>query len=387
MMLISLHKFLTCEGRYVVTFIYHLNLLSHFEGGPHINFPHFLWMSLKKMARGVRSVSKKPETSLHHHGLIKLLVVHALKTQGGSWKQLLQQSFSQEKSKSVETQEAGTHSEGSRRKAKKDRKMTSGGKEDTAMPNSSQPIEKSVTEKSVVGEPVISRKKTATQFQRVSPTSVQRSKRRKEGSEPGGQSDSIPETIVEMSSEPSSQIEKTPDFHLQSKKKSAQAKVSSSVLHPKDQRSQNKKQKKEETDQQEILLEPTIKTPLKSSKELKSISEVTRPSQNSVGELKETAKVTSKNKKKLEGKEAQVPEPTPQSSRIGIWVFQQKKTPEFTIQARKIKFKSTQEEQVSRPTPVSKSKKMKLFEETPTPVSKSKKASPPICRTTRSMAK
>jgi hypothetical protein len=134
-------------------------------------------MSLKKMVRGVRSVSKKPETSLHHHGLIKLLVVHALKTQGGSWKQLLQQSFAQEKSKSVETQEAGTHSEGSRRKEKKDRKVTSGGKEGTVMPISSHPIEKSVTEKSVVGEPTISRKKTATQSQKVSPTSVQKSKR------------------------------------------------------------------------------------------------------------------------------------------------------------------------------------------------------------------
>jgi hypothetical protein len=89
-MLISLQKFLTCEGRYAVTFIYHLNLLSHFEGGPQINFPYFLWMSLKKMARGVRPVSKKLETRLHHHGLIKLLVVHALKKQVGSWKQLLQ---------------------------------------------------------------------------------------------------------------------------------------------------------------------------------------------------------------------------------------------------------------------------------------------------------
>ena len=86
-----------------MTFIYHLNILSHFKGGPQINFPHFLWMSLKKMERGVRSVSKKPDTSLHHHGLIKLLVVHALKTQGGSWKQLLQQSLAQEKSKSVKT--------------------------------------------------------------------------------------------------------------------------------------------------------------------------------------------------------------------------------------------------------------------------------------------
>ena len=42
---------------------------------------------------------------------------------------------------------------------------------------------------------------------------------------------------------------------------------------------------------------------------------------------------------------------------------------------------------MSRPTPVSKSKKRKLFEETPTPISKYKKASLPIRRTTRSIAK
>ena len=104
---------------------------------------------------------------------------------------------------------------------------------------------------------------------------------------------------MEMPSEPSSQIEKTPDFQLQRKKKSAPAEASSSVLRPKDQRSQNKKQKKGEMDQQGILLEPTVKPPPKSPKELKSISEVTRPSQSSVGGLKETAKVTSKNRKKL----------------------------------------------------------------------------------------
>ena len=96
--------------------------------------------------------------------------------------------------------------------------MTLGGKEDTTMPNSSHPIEKSVTEKFFIGEPAISRKRTATQFQRVSPTLVQRGKRRKQGLEPGGQLLSIPKKIVEMSLEPSSQIEKTPDFHLQSNK-------------------------------------------------------------------------------------------------------------------------------------------------------------------------
>jgi hypothetical protein len=174
-----------------------------------------------------------------------------------------------------------------------------------------------------------------------------------------------------MSLEPASQIEKTPDLNLQSKKKYAQAKSSSSILCPKYQLSQSKKQKKEETYQQEILHEATVKTPLKSPKELKSIPEATRPFQKPFVELKETTKVTSKNKRKLEGKEAQVPEPTPKSSRIEIWIGQQKQTPEFTTQGRKIKFKSTQEEQVSRPTPVSKSKKFLL----------------PIQRTTRIMAK
>jgi hypothetical protein len=103
--------------------------------------------------------------------------------------------------------------------------------------------------------------------------------------------------------------------------------------------------------------------------------------------LKEIGKVTSKNRKKLEGKEAQVLEPMPQYSRLGIWVFQQKKTQKFTVQACKIKVQSTQEVQVSRPAPITKYKKRKLFEETPTPISKSTKSSPPICRTTRSMAK
>jgi hypothetical protein len=37
-----------------MTFLYHLKILSHFEGGPQIDFTHFLWMSLNKMVRGVK---------------------------------------------------------------------------------------------------------------------------------------------------------------------------------------------------------------------------------------------------------------------------------------------------------------------------------------------
>lgn len=34
LMINSFQIFLTCEGRYAVTFLYHLRLLLHFEGGP-----------------------------------------------------------------------------------------------------------------------------------------------------------------------------------------------------------------------------------------------------------------------------------------------------------------------------------------------------------------
>ena len=68
------------------------------------------------MERGVKSTSKKHETSIHHHGLMKLLVVHALRKQGSSWKQILQQNVSQEGvSKSIEEQETEACSEGSSR--------------------------------------------------------------------------------------------------------------------------------------------------------------------------------------------------------------------------------------------------------------------------------
>jgi hypothetical protein len=103
-MLVSLQIFLTCEGRYAITFLYHLRLLLHFEGGPKMNFPYFLWMSLSKMARGVRSTSKKIETSLYHHGLMKLLVVSELKKRGSRWKQFITRDFTLEEITTIPTE-------------------------------------------------------------------------------------------------------------------------------------------------------------------------------------------------------------------------------------------------------------------------------------------
>jgi hypothetical protein len=68
------------------------------------------------MVRGVKSTSKKLETSIHYHGLMKLLVFHALRKQDSGWKQILQQNVSQEGvSKSIEEQETEACSEGSSR--------------------------------------------------------------------------------------------------------------------------------------------------------------------------------------------------------------------------------------------------------------------------------
>jgi hypothetical protein len=53
-----------------------------------------------------------------------------------------------------------------------------------------------------------------------------------------------------------------------------------------------------------------------------SLEEIIRSSQKLVGELKETAKVTSGNKNKLAREKAQIQEPTPQYSRVEIWARQ-----------------------------------------------------------------
>jgi hypothetical protein len=121
-MITSLQRFITCEGRYVVTFIYHLRLLLHFEGGPEIDFPYFLWMSLNKMVRGVKSISKTEKTSIYHQGLIKMLVLHELRKQRISWKTLITQHLPTENKPVEETQHAPKkNKEPQKKKGKKDK--------------------------------------------------------------------------------------------------------------------------------------------------------------------------------------------------------------------------------------------------------------------------
>jgi hypothetical protein len=121
-MITSIQRFITCEGRYVVTFIYHLRLLIHFEGGPKIDFPYFLWMSLNKMVRGVKSLSKTEKTIIYHQGLIKMLVLHELRKQRISWKTLISQHHPTENKLVKESQhDPKKNKEPQNKKGKKDK--------------------------------------------------------------------------------------------------------------------------------------------------------------------------------------------------------------------------------------------------------------------------
>jgi hypothetical protein len=109
---------------YVLTFLYHLRILLHFEGGPEIDFPYFLWMSLNKMVRGVKSLSKTEKTSIYHQGLIKMLVIHEIRKQGFSWKTLITQHLSTENKPVEEAQPAPDKDKESKEKKDKKDKVT-----------------------------------------------------------------------------------------------------------------------------------------------------------------------------------------------------------------------------------------------------------------------
>jgi hypothetical protein len=141
-MLASLQRFLTCEGRHAITFIYHIRLLLHFEGGPEIDFPYFLWMSLNKMVRGVKSLSKTEKTSIYYQGLIKMLVLHEIRKKRISWKILITQHLSTE-NKPVEEAQLSPEKDKEPQKKK--------GKKDMATPSSSRTVSQNEKDSKQVG--------------------------------------------------------------------------------------------------------------------------------------------------------------------------------------------------------------------------------------------
>jgi hypothetical protein len=76
----------TCEGRYGLVFLYHLWLLMNFINYP-LNMPHYLLHSLYKMSKNFKC--EKDDSSIFHHCLIKLIIVHYLSLRGDCWQSFL----------------------------------------------------------------------------------------------------------------------------------------------------------------------------------------------------------------------------------------------------------------------------------------------------------
>jgi len=85
LLLTGIQKYLTCEGRYTKVYSYHFKLLLHFTGKASIDIPFYLFRSLSKMCDKVQLKKDDCETSLFHHGLIKLLVLDSLQKIGRDW--------------------------------------------------------------------------------------------------------------------------------------------------------------------------------------------------------------------------------------------------------------------------------------------------------------
>jgi hypothetical protein len=82
-----IQKFITCEGRFSIIYLYHIKLLQHLRGDYEINMPYFLLQSLSKMAKTVQKQGRNTEKSLYHCGLIKMIIKNELQKQNVIWQQ------------------------------------------------------------------------------------------------------------------------------------------------------------------------------------------------------------------------------------------------------------------------------------------------------------
>ena len=76
--LIFIHRYMTCEGRFSLIYIYHIIFLMHLNGDYPLNIPYFLLKILTKMSKRVQPLSTNAKRSLFHQVLIKTLVMSAL---------------------------------------------------------------------------------------------------------------------------------------------------------------------------------------------------------------------------------------------------------------------------------------------------------------------
>jgi len=80
--LLILQKLITCEGRFGFMYVCHIHLLMNFLENGTINLPFFLLNSLRNMATNFQKKIESIETTMYHHGLVKILVEFHLKSKG-----------------------------------------------------------------------------------------------------------------------------------------------------------------------------------------------------------------------------------------------------------------------------------------------------------------
>ena len=81
-LLLIIQKYFICEGRYHKVYSYHFKLLLHFICKISLDLPSYLHRSLSKMADKVQEKYEGSDTSLFHHGLMKLLVLDEIQRLG-----------------------------------------------------------------------------------------------------------------------------------------------------------------------------------------------------------------------------------------------------------------------------------------------------------------
>jgi len=104
-MVYILQKFITCEGRYSIVYLYHIKLLLHLKKQCVISVPYFLLQSLTKMAKTIQKQKGNEDKSLYHFGLIKILIEHELQKRGKLWKEFLTVNQIRDEEEKEEVQE------------------------------------------------------------------------------------------------------------------------------------------------------------------------------------------------------------------------------------------------------------------------------------------
>ena len=82
-------RYITCKGRFVVVFKYHIRFLQHLNQQSKMNFPFFLLKCLQKMSNRIKGHIHHTPESVFHHGLIKLIIFTFLQRKNRNWDHFL----------------------------------------------------------------------------------------------------------------------------------------------------------------------------------------------------------------------------------------------------------------------------------------------------------